>query len=129
MYLYRMLVTEPFLNIILSYLQIWIQNGPLVFVVTILGQKRRWWSFPRFHGTKPLASKHLLGLSLRFVVVYRLETIEFFFRFLDYVSGLMQGSHSDNLWKFLDTVYQSKIPRVGVDLSVSIHPSIKVGFV
>lgn len=42
----------------------------------------------------------------------------------------MQGSHSDHLWKFLDTIYQSKIPQVeGADLSVSIHPSIKVIFV
>lgn len=52
-----------------------------------------------------------------------------FFRFLNFVSELMQGVHSDQLWKFLDTVYQSKIPRIGIDLSVSIHPSVKVLFV
>ncbi|XKL60307.1 hypothetical protein PGB90_001323 [Kerria lacca] len=59
------------------------------------------------------------------VVLTYLPWHEAFSKFLNYISELMQGSYSDHLWKFLDIVYQSKIPRIGINLSVSIHPSLK----
>ncbi|XP_065211739.1 DENN domain-containing protein 1B-like [Planococcus citri] len=59
------------------------------------------------------------------VILTYLPWHEAFSKFLNYISELTQGPHSDQLWKFLDGVYQHKIPRTGFDLSISINPSMK----
>lgn len=43
------------------------------------------------------------------------------FRFLNYISELTHSAQSDDLWKFLDAVYQSKVPDPGGSFKITIN--------
>ncbi|XP_022198892.2 DENN domain-containing protein 1A [Nilaparvata lugens] len=57
------------------------------------------------------------------VVLSFLPWHESFYKFLNIICELTHNAHSDDLWKFLETVYQSRVPEPGATLQVPTSTS------
>lgn len=59
-----------------------------------------------------------------FIFIYFLQLIEiyhiyFCFRLLNCISNLTNSNNSKDLWSFLESVYNSKLPIKGLDLKIN----------
>ncbi|RZF32373.1 hypothetical protein LSTR_LSTR001837 [Laodelphax striatellus] len=82
------------------------------FVLTNLDSK---WTFG-FCRHDPKSETALVVLSF-------LPWHESFYKFLNIICELTHNAHSDDLWKFLETVYQSRVPEPGGTLQVPTSTS------